>query len=103
MNNGERVAHWQRVMTEWKDSGLSGMAFCKQHDHPYPQFTYWRKKLRTEESDQPTPPAGFARVTAAEPIGEPASELTVTLPGGVSITGLHAGNVDLLGAIVRQL
>jgi hypothetical protein len=29
--------------------------------------------------------------------------LTLRLPGGMAITGLHAGNVDLLGAILRQL
>ena len=29
--------------------------------------------------------------------------LTVSLPGGVSITGLHAGNIELLGAVLRQL
>jgi hypothetical protein len=30
-------------------------------------------------------------------------ELTLMLPGGIAITGLHAGNVDVLGAILRQL
>jgi hypothetical protein len=32
-----------------------------------------------------------------------ADGLTVALPGGVSITGLHAGNIELLGAVLRQL
>jgi hypothetical protein len=31
------------------------------------------------------------------------NDLTLRLPGGMAITGLHAGNVDLLGAILRQL
>jgi hypothetical protein len=34
---------------------------------------------------------------------ESSEGLTVSLPGGVSITGLHAGNVELLGAVLRQL
>jgi hypothetical protein len=29
--------------------------------------------------------------------------LTVSLPGGVSIIGLDAGNIELLGAVLRQL
>lgn len=29
--------------------------------------------------------------------------LTLTLPNGVAISGLHAGNIGLLGAIMRQL
>ena len=32
-----------------------------------------------------------------------ADGLTVSLPGGVSITGLHVGNIELLGAVLRQL
>jgi hypothetical protein len=48
------------------------------------------------------PTSGFARVTqvAASPLSD---DLTLRLPGGMAITGLHAGNVDLLGAILRQL
>ena len=30
-------------------------------------------------------------------------DLTLTLPNGVVISGLHAGNISLLGAIMRQL
>jgi len=29
--------------------------------------------------------------------------LTLTLPNGVAISGLHASNINLLGAILRQL
>lgn len=29
--------------------------------------------------------------------------LAVSLPGGITVTGLHAGNVALLGDILRQL
>jgi hypothetical protein len=37
------------------------------------------------------------------PIADAGVGLTVSLPGGVSITGLHVGNIDLLGAVLRQL
>jgi lauroyl/myristoyl acyltransferase len=30
-------------------------------------------------------------------------ELTLALPGGLTITGMHAGNIELLGMILRQL
>jgi hypothetical protein len=48
------------------------------------------------------PTSGFARVTrvAASPVS---NDLTLKLPSGMAITGLHAGNVDLLSAILRQL
>jgi len=47
---------------------------------------------------------GFTRVVSAPGVGIGGADgLTVALPGGVSITGLHAGNIELLGAILRQL
>jgi len=47
-------------------------------------------------------PSGFARVAPVS--GSEATDgLTVSLPGGVSVTGLHAGNIELLGAVLRQL
>jgi hypothetical protein len=47
---------------------------------------------------------GFTRVISVSDasIGG-ADGLTVSLPGGVSITGLHAGNIELLGAVLTQL
>ena len=47
-------------------------------------------------------PAGFAWVTPTADV-DTAEELTVSLPGGMSVTGLHAGNIELLGAVLRQL
>src|SRR5690554_3262612 len=41
----ERYEFWQQYMVAWQGSGLSGAAFCKQHELNYAQFNYWRKKL----------------------------------------------------------
>jgi hypothetical protein len=70
----------------------------------YHQFVYWRRKLvLTDDSlEQEQAATGFARVVSGAGIGG-ADGLTVSLPGGVSITGLHAGNIELLGAVLRQL
>jgi hypothetical protein len=79
------------------------MAYCQQQSLTYCRFVYWRKKLAEPEhgSDRPAPP-GFARVAAAPGVDSPEG-LRVSLPGGVSITGLHAGNIELLSAVLRQL
>lgn len=99
----ERKRLWQQHITDWQASGLSGMAYCQQQSLTYCRFVYWRKKL-AEPDQVPERPvrSGFAKV-AAVPGPEPSEGLTVSLPGGVSITGLHAGNVELLGAVLRQL
>lgn len=92
---------WQQHITQWQTSGLSGMAYCKQQSLTYCRFVYWRKKLASGAPDDAAS-SGFARVApVSRP--EPAEGLTVSLPGGVSVTGLHAGNIELLGAVLRQL
>ena len=49
---------------------------------------------------------GFARVvTAVTPskLSEEVSGLKVALPNGITISGLHAGNMSLLGLLLREL
>src|SRR5680860_1583509 len=106
MTPTERAQVWQQHIADWEVSGVSGRAYCKQQSLVYHQFVYWRQKLTpTEDSPkQAQTVTGFARVVSAPgaAIGR-ADGLTVSLPGGVSITGLHAGNIELLGAVLRQL
>ena len=92
----ERAHAWQQHITDWQVSGVSGSAYCKQQSLVYHQFVYWRQKLTpTEDSPKQAQAAtGFTRVVSAPSacIGG-ADSLTVSLLGGVSITGLHAGNI----------
>ena len=93
---------WQQTLSDWQASGLSGAAYCKQESLVYHRFVYWRQKLtgREEPSKPVQTRSGFARVAQVANAG---AGLTVSLPGGVSITGLHAGNIELLGAVLRQM
>lgn len=104
MTSTELHHFWQHTLGDWAASGLSGAAFCREHQLSYCQFVYWRRKLhaRSRAEDCARAGAGFARV-APVPGSDPADGLTVSLPGGVSITGLHAGNIALLGAVLGQL
>ena len=107
MTPTERAHIWQQRITDWQVSGVSGSAYCKQQSLVYHQFVYnWRQKLTpTEDSPkQAQATTGFTRVVSAPGAGIGVADgLTVALPGGVSITGLHAGNIELLGAVLRQL
>jgi len=102
MTQTERKQTWQQRITDWQASGLSGAAYCKQESLVYHRFVYWRQKLTGSEepSKSVQTRSGFARVA---PVPDAGAGLTVSLPGGVSITGLHAGNIELLGALLRQL
>ncbi|EPF7428212.1 hypothetical protein OXA73_23550 [Klebsiella pneumoniae] len=107
MTPAEREHHWQQQLERWHNSGLSGAAFCQRQLLSYHQFAYWRRKLEAVAAApdaEHLPTTGFARVTRLGPASESvSSELTLTLPGGMTISGLHASNLDLLGAILRQL
>lgn len=109
MTPTEKLHFWQQQMNDWEATGLSGNAFCKQQSLIYHQFIYWRQKLVSVETCPKQAPAatGFAQVVPSAPrlgveTGD-AAGLTVSLPGGVAITGLHAGNIELLGTVLRQL
>jgi hypothetical protein len=97
MTTSTREAFWQQHLFDWQGSGLSGAAFCLRQNLSYHQFTYWRRKLAEGSASKAV---GFARATVMHVAS---MELTLTLPGGMAITGLHAGNVALLGAILEQL
>jgi len=36
---------WQQHITDWQESGLSQLAFCKQRDIKQHNLQYWRKRL----------------------------------------------------------
>ena len=106
MTPTERAQVWQQHITDWEVSGVSGSAYCKQQSLIYHQFVYWRRKLAPTEDylKQAQAAAGFTRVVSVSGASTGGADgLTVALPGGVSITGLHAGNIELLGAVLRQL
>jgi hypothetical protein len=106
MTPAERGRTSQRHITDWQVSGVSGSLYCKQQSLIYHQFVYWRRKLSAIKAypnqEEAKANSGFARVVSVPGAGA-IEGLTVSLPGGVSIAGLHAGNIELLGAVLRQL
>ena len=96
----ERYEFWQQHMAAWQGSGLSGAAFCKQHELSYAQFNYWRKKLLA--SAPGSRPAGFTRVTQLA-TSSVQDGLALHLPSGMRLSGITAGNLDVAVAILRQL
>ena len=102
MNFQERRQVWQQHITASEASSLSGAAFCKQHDLNYGQFNYWRKKFQQTESTETS--AGFAQVVplSVEP-RHSSEELSVHLPSGIHFSGVNAGNLNVVLALLRQV
>ena len=45
MRRKERVTYWQSIINQYRDSGLSGAAFCKEQNINPGRFYYWRQRL----------------------------------------------------------
>jgi hypothetical protein len=65
MTPTERAQVWQQHITDWKVSGVSGSAYCKQQLLVYHQFVYWRQKLTQTEG---RPKQAQASTSFVEPV-----------------------------------
>jgi hypothetical protein len=44
---------WTEKLSDWRRSGLSMAAWCRQNDEGYYRFLYWRKRLQPKQSEGP--------------------------------------------------
>ena len=99
---------WLQRVEAWHDSGLSQNAWCRQNDVKPSQFGYWKKKLWTR--DAPVSPSNtisaFVPVSLTQSqnrICEESSSLTVSLPNGLSVSGIDHHNLALAGQLIGLL
>jgi hypothetical protein len=55
-------SQWQQLIDQQLRSGLSGAAFCREHDVAYASFMGWRKRLGDVEPPSSSP--SFIELTA---------------------------------------
>jgi len=90
--------HWRHHIDAWKASGQSQSSFCKANALNYHRFCYWQRKF--QQSHQAAR-GGFAAVSRSP---EPAScGLSITLPGGLVVQGITAGNLPLVSQLLNDL
>jgi len=92
MTNRDLHHFCQKVLSGWRVS--CSPAYCKQQSLVYHRLIYWNQKLNKTPDDRAGSQSVFARV-APVPKGQASDGLTVSSSGGVSIAGLHAGNIEL--------
>ena len=92
---------WQQHIAQWQASGLSQAGYCRQHELPAQQFSYWKCKfLMGRESFALEPAGGFARVQmVAEIPATSAQDLSLFFRDGVQVTRITQDNM----ALVKQL
>lgn len=94
--------HWREHVEAWRTGGDSQAAYCKAHELIYHRFVYWRRKFDggTSRCGEQQAGGGFARVTcdSADDTG-----LTLSLPNGLVLRGIWAGNVSVVRQLLDQL
>ena len=84
--NKNRKAEMYAVIEQWKGSGKSQRAICKETGVSLHIFRYWLKKQRTEQAavnDKVNNNDSFIPVSAERPVSLP--EIQIMYPNGVTI------------------
>lgn len=87
--------HWQEHIQLWQSSGLTQMAYCRQHSLVYHQFGYWSRKLNPIQEST----SGFTRIQPPSV----SQDLTVLLPNGIELRGVNDANLSVVSQLLQQL
>lgn len=96
-----RETFWKRHVDQWRDSGLSKMAYCQQFSLVYHQMVYWSSKVANADCQISTPEKSFVPVSIAH--GDTGSGVYVRLPNGITIEGIDEHSARWIGKLVGQL
>ena len=44
--NEQKRRRWQKILKDWKESGKTQSAYCREHGFSYHQLQYWKKRER---------------------------------------------------------
>ena len=80
----EREKAWQKLVTQWRASGLSQRAFGLEHGVSQKQISYWLRR--------------FAAVQAS-PAFVPVRMSSAVVPGAISLSGAHGWTLTLPGDV----
>lgn len=97
-----REPDWPQHFARWRQSGLTQSEYCRQVGLSRHRFKYWRRKLEPAEARRRKKrESGFVPVQVRASTEAPS--LTLTLPNGMVLHGIEAGNVELVKRLVEQL
>jgi hypothetical protein len=97
-----REPDWPQHFERWRQSGLTQSEYCRQEQLSRHRFKYWRRKLEPEGVRRRRKrESGFVPVQVRASTGTPS--LSLSLPNGMVLRGIDAGNVDLVRRLVEQL
>ena len=95
-------AHWRPLIEQWRSSGRTQKAFCREHDLNYDQCVYWRRKFVQHDvwPASRTAPA-LVPVTCIPPTT--GQGLSLRLPNGMELRGLTLDNLPVVQQLLARL
>jgi hypothetical protein len=115
----EREDRWRRTLAQWRESGLSQAAFCREHGLPVATLRWWKRELgrrdavkagrrtaRPRSSASHGGEVGFAPVRVVGALGDiPVAHggLEVVLVGGRRVRVGSGVDRELLSMVVSVL
>ena len=106
-----RQQFWQQHLIRHQQSGLSGIQYCQQEQLTYHCFIYWRRKLKITDTIPASLPGHgietateFTRVLPTASASRHAQDaLELSLPNGLVIGNIHAGNLTCVRPLLESL
>ena len=98
----QRSAYWSERIQIWRQSGLSQTAFCRQEKLVPHQFTYWLSKCQSTSPSVKRENSANSFIPIAV-VPSAISQLQITLPNGIVLTGITDQNLDLAQQFIQSL
>lgn len=97
----QKREYWRQHIIEWRSSGLTQRAYCKQKNLKYNQLSYWNNALKKQSKPKEKAlSSGFATVHIRRPEVE---ELTLSFTSGIRFSGIKGCDLSVVKEIVRML
>ena len=87
---------WAQQIQAWEHSQLAQQEFCRQHTLSYPQFCYWRKRLK-----QQTPAAERKLIPVM--LSDANASVGIYFPSGIRFDVPAAALAEVLPVICRTV
>ena len=65
-SDAKKLAFWQKQLSDFENSSLSGTDFCKANNLVYSQFLYWKKTIQNKSTETPEAKQSWVNVKVAD-------------------------------------
>jgi len=101
-NTKQDTPFWPDHVSQWRDSGLSQAAYCRQHGLCQNGFSYYKRKYSNGLLPDKGEPSGFVRVQVI-PQPQYHEPLTLHFANGARLTGIAENNMEMIKQLAMAL